>query len=139
VLGVGSENIMAYLKLEAYWVLTNLVSSYDENQCMAVIGTDCQLLQLTELQLKELLDTEFQDLRLFNAVLWLLGNMLPTNKYVKETIANKTCLVKCLFEVFQKNPNIDSDLLETMLWVTGSVCQSKCMSYQVVDCLCQIF
>lgn len=37
---MGPENILAYLKLEAYWVLTNLVSCDDEAQCMAVVGPD---------------------------------------------------------------------------------------------------
>lgn len=81
--GLGTENILTFLKLEAYWILTNLVSSDDVSRCMTVIGTtQDNLLQIIDLQLKELLITEFSDLRMFNAVLWLLGNLLPTNKEI---------------------------------------------------------
>ena len=92
-------------------------------------------MQIIDLQLKELLVTEFKDLRMFNAVLWLTGNLLPTNSLIKESFVNKTSLVKCLLEVLQKNQHssIDADLLETMLWVISSINNCKNMSKQAVD------
>jgi hypothetical protein len=72
-------------------------------------------------------------------VLWLIGNLIATNIQIKETITNKSSLVKCLLEVFQKNQLTDSELLEVMLWVTSSVSTSTNMSKQVVDSLAQIF
>lgn len=83
------------MRLEAYWILINLAMG-DRGDLIAerVAGE-------IELELQTLMQSNFQDLDLYQSVLWLASNLMYNDPEFTAFLSNKTSLIASWEQVFQ--------------------------------------
>ena len=139
------------MKLEAYWILTQLCITQDDEKLKIFVGQTgpalrqiitCSLktplITLINDNLKELMTAESHDFKMFTQILWAVGSMLTVSEeessaLVITTIVEDTCVLECVVAFLTNYSELDQETLDQVAFLLYQCSRQKNISIEKLN------